>query len=129
MSTSSSALTGFGTWSTPTLPLQWLVSLPQRAPYVRVCEAGGQHAISVCLLSLSLSICLLAHHSAGAGEETTRVPRPRLFFASPQKRKKYILKISNRMKKISYEPRRNFLQPQIVKNLLRKWSRFCKDIL
>ena len=31
--------------------------------------------------------------------------------------------------KISYEPRRNFLQPQIFKNLLRKWSRFCKNIL
>ena len=31
------------------------------------------------------------------------------------------LKISNKLKKISYEPRRNFLQPQIVKNLLPKW--------
>jgi hypothetical protein len=31
-------------------------------------------------------------------------------------------KISKKLKKISYEPRRNFLQPQIVKNLLPKWS-------
>jgi hypothetical protein len=29
-----------------------------------------------------------------------------------------LLKISNRMKKISYGPRRNLLQPQFVKNLL-----------
>ncbi len=33
-------------------------------------------------------------------------------------------KISNKMKKISYEPRRNFFLSQIVKNLLRKWSVF-----
>ena len=33
-----------------------------------------------------------------------------------------LLKISNKMKKISYEPRRNLLQPKIVKNLLRVWS-------
>jgi hypothetical protein len=38
-------------------------------------------------------------------------------------------KISKTLKKISYHSHRNFLQPQIVKNLLRKWSRFCKNIL
>ena len=32
-------------------------------------------------------------------------------------------------KKISYEPHRNFIQSQTSKNLLRKWSRFCKNIL
>jgi hypothetical protein len=40
--------------------------------------------------------------------------------------------ISKNLKKISYEPhrcRRNFSQPQTSKNLLRKWSRFCKNIL
>ncbi len=36
------------------------------------------------------------------------------------------LKISNKLKKISYEPRRNFFQPQIVKNLLPKWSVFVR---
>ena len=30
---------------------------------------------------------------------------------------------------ISYHSHRNFLESQIVKNLLRKWSRFCKDIV
>ena len=43
--------------------------------------------------------------------------------------KKERKKISNRMKKISYEPRRNLLEPQTGKNLLRKWSCFCKNIL
>jgi hypothetical protein len=33
------------------------------------------------------------------------------------------------LKKISYHSHRNFLQPQTSKNLLRKWSRFCKNIL
>jgi hypothetical protein len=40
--------------------------------------------------------------------------------------------ISKNLKKISYEPhrgRRNFSQSQTSKNLLRKWSRFCKNIL
>ena len=37
--------------------------------------------------------------------------------------------ISNKMKKISYELHRNLLVSQIVKNLLWKRSRFCKDIL
>ena len=40
--------------------------------------------------------------------------------------------ISKNLKKISYEPhrvRRNFSQPETIKNLLRKWSRFCKNIL
>ena len=57
---------------------------------------------------------------------TTRVPCPTSVLASPQKRKN---KISNRMKKISYEPRRNLLEPQTDKNLLRNRSRFCKNIL
>ena len=39
------------------------------------------------------------------------------------------LQISKILKKISYETRRNLLQPQTGKNLLRKWSRFCKNIL
>jgi hypothetical protein len=39
--------------------------------------------------------------------------------------KKEKKKISNRMKKISYQSRRNLLQPQTDKNPLRKWSRFC----
>ncbi len=38
-------------------------------------------------------------------------------------------KISNKSEKISYEPRRNFLLLQILKNILRQRSRFCKDIL
>ncbi len=40
--------------------------------------------------------------------------------------------ISKNLKKISYEPhrcRRNFSQSQTSKNLLRKGSRFCKNIL
>ncbi len=39
------------------------------------------------------------------------------------------LQISKNLKKISDETRRNLLQPQTGKNLLRKWSRFCKNIL
>ncbi len=39
------------------------------------------------------------------------------------------LQISKNLKKISYEPHRNFIQSQTSKNLLRKWSRFCKNIL
>jgi hypothetical protein len=50
-------------------------------------------------------------------------------FGFVSKRKKYILKISKNLKKISYVPRRSLLQPEIVKNLLRQRSRFCKDIL
>jgi hypothetical protein len=40
--------------------------------------------------------------------------------------------ISKKSQKISYEPhrgRRNFIQVQTGKNLLRKWSSFCKNIL
>jgi len=45
-------------------------------------------------------------------------------FASASKKKNiYILKISKN------ESRRNFLMSQTSKNLLRKWSRFCKNIL
>jgi hypothetical protein len=33
---------------------------------------------------------------------------------------------SKNLKKISYEPRRNFLLPQFVKNLLPKWSVFVR---
>jgi hypothetical protein len=40
---------------------------------------------------------------------------PHLHPPLPQKRKN---KISDKMKNISYDPRRNFLLPQIVKNLL-----------
>ena len=36
---------------------------------------------------------------------------------------------SQKLKKISYEPHRNLLEAQTGKNLLRKWSRFCKNIL
>ena len=56
---------------------------------------------------------------------TTRVPCPPSLlavfgFAS----KKNTIKSYN-LKKISHEPRRNFLLSQIVKNPLRKWSCFC----
>jgi hypothetical protein len=37
-----------------------------------------------------------------------------------------LFKISKNLKKISYQPRRNLLQPQIVKNLLPKWSVFVR---
>jgi hypothetical protein len=47
-------------------------------------------------------------------------------FASVSKKKKIYIE---NLKKISYEPHRNFLQHQTSKNLSRKWSRFCKNIL
>jgi hypothetical protein len=56
-------------------------------------------------------------------------------FAVILKKTHFSPQISNKILKsqkihiISYHSRRNLLQPQIVKNLLRKWSRFCKDIL
>ena len=43
-----------------------------------------------------------------------------------------IARFPSKSQKISYKPdrcRRNFSQPQTSKNLLRKWSRFCKNIL
>ncbi len=53
-----------------------------------------------------------------------RPPPPSLSLAPP-------LSFPNLKKnlKISYQSRRNLLEPQTGKNLLRKWSRFCKNIL
>jgi hypothetical protein len=51
---------------------------------------------------------------------------PPLVFGFASKKKKIYFE---NLKKKSYEPRHNLLQSQTSKNLLRKWSRFCKNIL
>jgi hypothetical protein len=45
---------------------------------------------------------------------------------SENKTHQFLFKISKNLKKISYQPRRNFFLPQIVKNLLPKWSVFVR---
>jgi hypothetical protein len=59
--------------------------------------------------------------------ESLAPPSFLVVLAAAPKKKIYIY-IEN-LKKNSYESHRNFLQPQTSKNLLRKWSRFCKNIL
>jgi hypothetical protein len=54
---------------------------------------------------------------------TTREPRPPSSLPLSASKKKIYFE---NLKKISYQPRRNLLQPQIVKNLLPKWSVFVR---
>ena len=67
------------------------------------------------------------HLASTRDDESTLPHLPFGCFCLRLKKKKKIY--FENLKKISYEPHRNFLQPRIVKNLLRKWSRFCKNIL
>jgi hypothetical protein len=73
-------------------------------------------------MCVSVCVCVCARARAYVARSSVRVYVKRGIWHNRLSR----LKISKNLKKISYEIRRNFLLSQIVKNLLRKWSRFCK---